>query len=38
VKLPGTAGGWIAALIVTVVGVAVIFRVKPIKKFVTGEE
>jgi hypothetical protein len=37
VKLPGSAGGWLAALIVTVVGVAIIFRVSAIKKVVTGQ-
>jgi len=36
VKLPGSAGSWIAAGIVTAVMVAIIFRVPMIEKFVTG--
>lgn len=35
-KLPGSAGGWIAAFIVTTLVVAVIFRVPMVEKLVIG--
>jgi hypothetical protein len=35
-KLPGSPGGWIAALVVTTVAVALIFRVPQIEKMVIG--
>jgi hypothetical protein len=37
VKLPGSAGGWLVALLVPVLAMALVWRVPAIKKIVIGE-
>lgn len=35
-RLPGSAGGWLAAFIVTTIVLAVVFRVPQLEKIVLG--